>query len=1009
MTSPTNPYRSIDQDGGPLEFVGRAAELAAALGALTDPARRSVLVYGPRGTGKTALLGALHTQLSAQVDLRVVSFDLRGRLDEDEEDTAYSLVQAFVSRLGLGALPDLGPDPWAFLRDTWLPEVVEETHEVPVFLIDGYQPGREALLGRILSLCSGALRGRVALTLVLDGGFGDLSVGEATLLDGLVPLRLGHLSVADTRALVQVGRGPYWTEGALDEVWRLTGGHPALTHQLCALIWARWHVEELEVTAVVVAEAGSDTLEHAELFFASAWEQASPSCRVVAATLAPLGAPLAVDLLDEALAAAGFPVRMSWLMRISHLVDEWPFVSEDEGGEQVCVDGGLFARWITSCRPAAAVLMELPEADPLLVAAMAAAAVVPDAPFDAAIDAVRTLRRAEPDRLATIELEADLLHAAGRQEEATVQFRSLYERVPARAAPWLSSCLMETASRSPELHQRLSCYQQALAITPDDPEVQGYLAETWATRARQAFEAGRLVEAVEAFRAGGHAADAEVAMERWREEQAEPEWEVLEQLVAERQYAEAEVRLRVGARLFREDRPDALRELEEQIREGLSRVSIDGTGASAGPPTDELTSEEVDTPTSVPAQIQIATPPPVNLAQAARTAPPPVATPLPPVSVDQVTTPRSVTPPSRSMNEAPPRPSTVPPPGRPLVGSPPGAPASAKAGPSRAGRLGLGLIAVAAALGIGMLLPRDPAAAPKGRVTFTTAPTTDARLWVDGAPVRTEGPAVTLELAAGPHMYGYLSGAACDARCPGPDCPACCASCFGVVEVAAGASVDGVRCTPVQHRSPEVCDADGVDEDCNGLVNEADPGLSDAQAVFPDGDGDGHAAVGAVAHQGCPAVGGARTTTGPADDCDDAHAEVHPGATEVAGNLLDEDCDNILVYGAPGPDGAPAPDVPGLLSAASLDGAVHSQLAAIRRCVEVGRRTQGGLPPSETVRVVIYDDQLVGAVSFPNPGVRSLQTCLGRVFWTLKPNAPGAAAGSSFDIRLTFPGGPAGQ
>ena len=54
----------------------------------------------------------------------------------------------------------------------------------------------------------------------------------------------------------------------------------------------------------------------------------------------------------------------------------------------------------------------------------------------------------------------------------------------------------------------------------------------------------------------------------------------------------------------------------------------------------------------------------------------------------------------------------------------------------------------------------------------------------------------------------------------------------------------------------EVCN--GLDDNCNGL---ADDGL--------DADGDGYAVC----------------------DCDDSHAAVHPGAVEICGDLLDNDCD----------------------------------------------------------------------------------------------------------------------
>lgn len=87
----------------------------------------------------------------------------------------------------------------------------------------------------------------------------------------------------------------------------------------------------------------------------------------------------------------------------------------------------------------------------------------------------------------------------------------------------------------------------------------------------------------------------------------------------------------------------------------------------------------------------------------------------------------------------------------------------------------------------------------------------------------------------------------------------------------------------------EVCD--GLDNDCDARVDDADDDVTGLESGFVDFDGDGFGdsarplavcsladVTGALA----AALGG---------DCDDAAAAVNPGALEVCGNGLDDDCD----------------------------------------------------------------------------------------------------------------------
>ena len=86
----------------------------------------------------------------------------------------------------------------------------------------------------------------------------------------------------------------------------------------------------------------------------------------------------------------------------------------------------------------------------------------------------------------------------------------------------------------------------------------------------------------------------------------------------------------------------------------------------------------------------------------------------------------------------------------------------------------------------------------------------------------------------------------------------------------------------------EVCDLAGVDEDCNGDVNEDDAGVSDVRSWYVDADEDGFGDSKTTTEACFEAPGLATIGT----DCNDANAAMNPGAVEVCDALdTDEDCD----------------------------------------------------------------------------------------------------------------------
>ncbi len=120
-----------------------------------------------------------------------------------------------------------------------------------------------------------------------------------------------------------------------------------------------------------------------------------------------------------------------------------------------------------------------------------------------------------------------------------------------------------------------------------------------------------------------------------------------------------------------------------------------------------------------------------------------------------------------------------------------------------------------------------------------------------------------------------INGDGIDQDCDGSD---------GVVDSDGDGTPDASDCQPLDNTSypgaTEVCD--GLDNNCDGAVDE---GQTLTTWHF-DGDGDGYGDA-ATTQDACQAP---PTYVADGSDCDDGNALIHPGATEINGDGIDQDC-----------------------------------------------------------------------------------------------------------------------
>ncbi len=80
--------------------------------------------------------------------------------------------------------------------------------------------------------------------------------------------------------------------------------------------------------------------------------------------------------------------------------------------------------------------------------------------------------------------------------------------------------------------------------------------------------------------------------------------------------------------------------------------------------------------------------------------------------------------------------------------------------------------------------------------------------------------------------------------------------------------------------------SNGADDDCDGLTDGQDGDLADGTDWCLDADGDGYGDAGSTSYQCSQPAGYAADCS----DCDDGDAAVNPGATELADDGVDNDC-----------------------------------------------------------------------------------------------------------------------
>ena len=485
--SPTkNPYIVGNPVGNSPVFVGRADILREVRRVVHDHQENAIVLYGQRRIGKTSVLQELEARLPKQEAYYPILFDLQDKAEWSLGRLLRELAHQISSFLKL-APPDLGDEPETTFRQVWLPDVLNNlpTDASLVLLFDEFdvlanldseQAGaaffpylRDLLNTNPIHLnCVFAMGRNIDdLTSIAWSLFKDVPAEIVSLLSHEETVQLIHLS--------QTNQTVNWSnDEAVENIWQLTNGHPFLTQALCSHIWDRLHNKNPDeaptVTSKDVEEAIPDTLSTRRNNLEWLWDGLPPAGRVVASTLASVGARIITDIqLEELLRKSGVQIIIRELQNAPRLLQEWDLIELADGGYRFRVE--LLRRWIAEYKLPQQAQSELDRLDPAAdTLYQAGQKLYRDRHWAEAIGPLRQAIGLNSHHVGANLLLADVLLKQKQVDEAHEILEKLYTVRPVAAHTPLIQTLLTLAQSSDDEEQQFKLYGRILQIAPRHPE-----------------------------------------------------------------------------------------------------------------------------------------------------------------------------------------------------------------------------------------------------------------------------------------------------------------------------------------------------------------------------------------------------------------------------------------------------------------------------------------------------------------------------------------------------------
>jgi len=385
FTEVPNPYTpGLPLKPGNPTFVGREDVFRFIRQNVATLVRKAILVLiGERRTGKTSVLQQLPARLN---DPRYISVYIDGNglgIDPGLRNFFLSFAEAIADGLKLAGisiprltLEELGESPQYIFEHRFLPQVKERTGERTLLLaIDEFEElGVRVRNGALPSSVFSALRHLMqhceqlafifAGTQKIEDMIGDY---WSVFFNAAKYRRIGFLETDAAVHLITEPVQPYgmrYDDLAVQEMLRLTAGHPYFTQLLCNILVNQCNDENRNyVTLHNVRRALDELLEAGQAHLAYIWQTADQRIRLCLAVLAELrsamdritASSIANRLTDFQVALDTGPITQTMnTLRLREIIVE-------SSGSPVTYDftAQLYAHWLRRYKPLSRVVEEI--------------------------------------------------------------------------------------------------------------------------------------------------------------------------------------------------------------------------------------------------------------------------------------------------------------------------------------------------------------------------------------------------------------------------------------------------------------------------------------------------------------------------------------------------------------------------------------------------------------------------------------------------------------------------